>query len=382
MAVKNINLFIKNNTLLFVFLCITQIISVTIILFAYGVYLNNQYTLNTDLSRQSSFNVKFPEEQYMEKECGQKVKDAFPELLMNYEAILDSCWIESNLIVDTEQVVFNSVFGISEGKFTYYDGYENLLSAIEGRWFSDEELNSGENVCIVSRELWETYGDTIVINDLEYSVVSMGRKDEEIHTSYGSMAALSGLINCMPAESIPDDGVVVSIDINFTRPITRSEYENLTEIFQQTFGYGVLKFSDFYVVSADENATAKTMMTISIFLSILSSYCICMIYKFVLDKRLKMTAIYQICGSTPWKAAKIYLKELFLIQICCVVLGLVSFWYILKPKVSQQYIWFEIIYGDWKCFLFLGIYIVLVWFSSIMMIKNEIRKTPIVMLKR
>lgn len=384
MEIKNISLFIKKHTGLFLFLFFAQLVAVVVILFSYGIYMNNQYEQQLKGSEELTYNIQFKRDEDNNALVEEsKVVEAFPEVLYPIEHILRKAnlWsvgdINDMLEVEyenTNRIWVKSDFSLKNGK--YIGGTtakENLSSYTKGEWFTEEQYNSDENLIILPNELYEFYGESIFIGGDTYKTVAY----EYFNPETGGYAGCA----FVPLEALSDEMMPRKLHLEFTRPLTRIEYEKLVEAMDAAFGVGNLEYDDFFVIDVDDEKTMKTMTSASIVMALVSAVTVCLIYRYILSQRVRMTAVYRICGSTAFSAVKIYAVEMAFNLLVTTILGVVTFRFILMAKLSERYVWFWEIFSQNQYYRLIGIYLLIVVAVNIVMMIFNVKKSPVQMIK-
>ena len=384
MEIKNIFLFIIKNTGIFFLLFFAQFIAVVVILFSYGIYMNNQYEQQLKGNEELNYNIEFKRDEDNNALVEEsKVVEAFPEVLYPIEHILRKAnlWsvgdIKDMLEVEhenTNRIWVKSDFSLKNGK--YIGGTtakENLASYTKGEWFTEEQYNSDENIIILPNELYEFYGDSIFIGGETYKTVAY----EYFNPETGGYAGCA----FVPLEALSDEMMPRRLYLEFIRPLTRIEYEKLVEAMDAAFGVGNLEYDDFFIVDVDDEKTMKTMTSASIVMALVSALTVCLIYRYILSQRVRMTAVYRICGSTSLSAVKIYAVEMAFNLLVTTILGVVTFRFILMPKLAERYVWFLEIFSQNQYYRLIGIYLLIVVAVNIVMMIFNVKKSPVQMIK-
>ena len=387
MILKNIKNLITKNTLLFLLLIVTQLIAVSSILFAYGTYADNNYRLQ-------SLDEKF---YYMEvmslKDTEGKsvvnmkmLKDAFPEILEGFEdeLVYVDLWGKATLdepipveqakecglcdMTDKREFINEAtvvaIFTVKNGKYAFDETSLSFKNTGSTGWYTEEEFNNGNKVCVPSYEYSKINDSRWSLNGTLYEAVGCGKVG-----SYFNFQIL------IPLESMADDMLFSRMMIQFETPILHSEYEEIKARFEEACEYKV-EFSDFCSASLDEIETMKTMMMVSVLMALVASFIICLIYRNILEKRVYTTGIYRICGCTGFKAALIYISEIFILLSLSTLAG--SFLYLkaIMPKLKPYFNYFADIYSKKITFILPVVYFVVVLMVSTVMICIKMRKTP------
>ena len=385
MILKNILLFIKKYTIIFVLLLITQLVAVVVIIFSYGVYMNNQYNLAASDSDELDYKIFFIEDDEGNSfvEMSEVVAN-FPEVFEDVEDIISTAnlrsvgRLEEGIAIDgkkTKNLDLYSEFRLVEGKYiegkfsnSSYTGY------IEGEWFTPEDYNSGKNKIIIPYDMYVVNDEKWEISGEEYTVIAYESADN-------MFSPFSDNEIVIPLEALSDDMQPKRLWIQFERPLTRMEYENFFGKMEEIFGPGKLQYDDFFVVDVDDEKVMKTMTMTSVIMAVVSSLAVCLIYRYLLSERIKTTAIYRICGSTSFDAVKNYVCEMVINLFVTTVIGVLLFKYELEPLLESRYEWFNQIYSGNQYLVLVAIYLIIIVITNIVTIFAHVRKSPAQMLR-
>ncbi len=321
MFIKNIKNFIVKNTLMFVMLVLTQLIAVNAILMAYGIYSDSKYSVNSVKNVLYSMDINSSGSEY--NDSVKIIKEIFPDIVQDVSDELDDIVVwtvgtfdepipiekfkENNLSIKTDdeykyKTNVVSMFTIKDGKYKYDDSTKRYMSKItEEEWYSEESANSGEPVCVVSNDFAGICGSEVSINGISYKIEVEAAKGE----GFSDQIAV-------PLQAMADDLEFSALMITFKKPLLKSKYDELAEKFEDALGDRVV-IEDYCSASLDEIETYRTLMAIAVSMSVIASFIVCLIYRYILELRIRATGIYLVCGSTRLSAALVYIKEMVVI---------------------------------------------------------------------
>ncbi len=386
MILKNFLNFVKNNRLLFVLLVMTQVIAVVIILFSFGIYKTNKYKLAEDESKGKNLEFSFGNGAVIEVS---RIRDKIVEVSKKYENLIEGTYVNSNISLTgyspedfksmgfvesgTNTAVARSEFGVVNGRLSFSKAYnETVLPGLddEGRGFTEAELADGSKVCLAPRQAYDMQGQQWEINGISYEVVGHEAKSSGRYDN--SWRAFE-----IPVMSLPGDAELNLVSFNLKRPLLRSEYEAIkAEFIPQIISENEVDVSGFYSMEIDEKSTMATMVAMSVFMSLISAFSVCLIYRYMLTKRVKTTAIYRICGGTRLRSSLVYVGEVLLILTASCVAGSLLFGLLIEPLLEKKYIWFSAIYKNVSCYLLVLLYFIIVCGITSAMIAVSNRSTP------
>ena len=416
MLLNNIKSLFKSSPLWMIFILAAQFAGVIIIMLAYSVYYNNRYELEASEYEGKRFLLTAGGSSE-DVPLSEKVRNAFPEILSGYEDILEECRISSFLSDENGEVLTQqemqlqhsimtlpilTFFSVKDGRYVLIEDPPERY--IEGRNLNEEDFTSGEHVCVVSREVRDTYGDTLDLCGQKYKIVGWEKEglDELHHLNFFSRYMLR-----IPAEALPESVTKVEINISFKKVLLSEDYKILGDRFKEAFGSTVSDMSEGHTINIDAvksifivwpsdiseteghtiNIDAvkslKTMMLAVLFMAFVSACNSVKFFGYMLEKRRKTTGIYLICGAKRSKAAGIYIKEAFLLQATATAAGFLVYLKLILPRMFAKYEYLEMIFEDVSdCVLLVVAYSALVLAASFISVTVNVYRTPIQIVKK
>lgn len=390
MVRKNIFAEIKKNPVQIVLLVVSQILAIIAILLSFGVFYNNEYTMKEGEFLDTSFGVYFETEvrENLNEIAKSDVKiseiqNYLPDILKAYSDISEGSILYSESLVgdsfngipseylrDREYLTWLSTIDYKDGKPTFSMIDDNSKTGVNN-YFSLDEIQSGEKVCIVNSYL----------NDCSNGFFNMGTDKYKIIGTESSAVSSMNTDGMVPFFAMDDEMVPTDFYINFSRPITGIEYNDLVEKFTSAFGNKV-SFSEKKVISIDEKATFVSSMIMAIFVALISAYCVSLIVSFILKRRMSMTAIYRICGASTLKAWSLYCSELVVILFITGAIGYFAYMNILMPRLLMYFNYFTIIYRGFNHIKIIVIYEAVIMLTSCVVVAYANFKSPKELLRR
>ncbi len=392
MLLNNIKSLFKSSPLWMIFILAAQFAGVIIIMLAYSVYYNNRYELEASEYEGKRFLLTAGGSSE-DVPLSEKVRNAFPEILSGYEDILEECRISSFLSDENGEVLTQqemqlqhsimtlpilTFFSVKDGRYVLIEDPPERY--IEGRNLNEEDFTSGEHVCVVSREVRDTYGDTLDLCGQKYKIVGWEKEglDELHHLNFFSRYMLR-----IPAEALPESVTKVEINISFKKVLLSEDYKILGDRFKEAFGSTVSDMSEGHTINIDAVKSLKTMMLAVLFMAFVSACNSVKFFGYMLEKRRKTTGIYLICGAKRSKAAGIYIKEAFLLQATATAAGFLVYLKLILPRMFAKYEYLEMIFEDVSdCVLLVVAYSALVLAASFISVTVNVYRTPIQIVKK
>lgn len=376
MLFKNIKLLIKKDPFLAFIFLITQIIAVVILLFGYGMFMNVQYELNNTLDESKSYD--FFSKEYAGKSFvhAQEVKEAFPEFLKGYDELIDTVIVFGTALTDKGKKGVRNDFSLvnNNGTLEYGIGkidIESIKPYVNGEWFTSKDYNEGTHQVIIPYVLRSVSEDKIVINDEEFNVRTYEEDEVSEMEPWAGMA--STII--MPLEAMPDEMNIDSISINFKNPISLKVYNELCDKFGELYD-GKLEKPEYVKIDIKDTDSLKSMQYSSIGIAIMAAITVCLIIRYIIRKRTRMSAIYRIIGETNTRLIMSYFLEILINLVISIIIGMELFFGVIKKLMLKNYQWLNVIFEDYSYVKFLVIYGAILIISSLIVVIWNCRKSP------
>ncbi len=384
-TIKNIQLFIKNEKMIFILVLICIITSSFIINFSYGLYQNYNVIKEEESSEFTEIDIMINDNASVTKEkikdCVFSVSDKTNDALKMYlvfpivEEFYSRQDVDWNRLMNRFVVKNNTIRPSEYFAQTLIDN-GNMIS---GEYFTDSQEINGDLVALVTPPLEdETFKDTMVdctseittriegdkrwikIQDKEYQVIGYHK---QLATPYFPFESLD--------ESTTFQDFIVLV---FYKPITNSQYIDVKNNFETVFGSAVT-VPDMDIPEAENYYLYNTIIIISILIAILAAINFAVLYKYILSKRMKMLAVFRICGCTKSKTLTMFLSECMIIAVPLFAATTLIYDKFVLPKLGQHFEYIESAYSIKLYLLIFGIYIVATLVVLLFMISGFLKKT-------
>lgn len=384
-TIKNIQSFIKNEKMIFILVLICIITSSFIINFSYGLYQNYNVIKEEESSEFTEIDIMINDNASVTKEkikdCVFSVSDKTNDALKMYlvfpviEEFYSRQDIDWNRLMNRFVVKNNTIRPSEYFAQTLIDN-GNMIS---GEYFTDSQEINGDLVALVTPPLEdETFKDTMVdctseittriegdkrwvkIQDKEYEVIGYHK---QLATPYFPFESLD--------ESTTFQDFIVLV---FYKPITNSQYIDVKNNFETVFGSAVT-VPDMDIPEAENYYLYNTIIIISILIAILAAINFAVLYKYILSKRMKMLAVFRICGCTKSKTLTMFLSECMIIAVPLFAATTLIYDKFVLPKLGQHFEYIESAYSIKLYLLIFGIYIVATLVVLLFMISGFLKKT-------
>lgn len=371
----------KSYRMISILIVLNIIISAFVICFSYGIYQNYNIKIDDGESSQRQLYIlptsskSLAESSITTKMVIDTVKSLSDETLKNIEGF--SCDIIAS-VFETEKSIF--VFD-----FTYKDGKFHGLEKI----FTDEQYNSYKNIVAIN-PLLRDYGGGIAVVDVgDWNYLPIGdAEDIDINgENFKIVDAISEYdIMACPITSFYNNTPLLvhgegwGLEINFKTDISRSQYDDIVSAVAANMGDNA-EVPEMDISPTTELFYYRTILMISVLISVLASINFAVLYRYVLQKRIKTLTIFRICGCTKMKIIFIYLFECMIVGLPLFALTMLCFDKLALPALSGTFEYIEFAYSPLLYLAIFGIYAVSSFVVLLIMISTYISKRSIIELK-
>lgn len=343
---------------------INIIISAFVICFSYGIYQNYNVVIEDGESAQRELVI------YPAYNSGSETTSVTSKMLIDTLKSLSDDTVNNIRSIDCDAVVptsaieknlFHFYFTIDKGKF---------LPVGEGAPFTDGEYNSFRKIAVINPKLRTEDAETLSviladageqwqgknIGDSEYVEIG-GERFEIIDDTYkdGAMTApITAFYNDTPLRLRNNSWCVL---IEFNTDLSRSQYDDIVNAVMMNMSDNA-KIPDMDISPATELFYYRTILIVSVFISVLASLNFAVLYRFILQKRIKALTIFRICGCTKGKAVRMYLCECMLVGLPLFALTELAFAKIVLPRLSDIFEYITYAYSPVLYLAIFGIYAV------------------------
>ena len=374
----------KSYRMISILIILNIIISAFVICFSYGIYQNYNVKINEGESAQRQLYIlhtssKSPIESSITTGM---VIDTVRSL--SKETINNIDYFACEAVIPTSAIEMNC-FDFS---FSYKDGKFN------GAFFTDEQYNSYDKIIAIDPVLRteDAKNNGITVIDIgDWSANCIGNADsinvngEDFKIVNESLSAMDGLMIAPITAFYNDTPLRVrdnswSVEINFKTDISRSQYDEIVNAVSENMGNNA-KVPDMDISPVTELFYYRTILMISVLISILAALNFAVLYRFVLQKRIKTLTIFRICGCTKLRMIFTYLLECMIIGLPIFALTQLAFDKLVLPMLSNIFEYISYAYSPLLYLVIFGIYAVSSFIVLLIMISVYIFSRSIIELR-
>jgi len=378
MVIKFLKNLIKKNTMIFILIVVTVIVSSVILNFSYGLY-QNYHTMKVEsIAGNYSTNLLIRDDSITKGELEEFILSISDETNSHI-----SIWGIGLYEDDDKKNILNFGVQVENRKITqsklYTDNIINHGMIEEGQYFTKQQEESGALVTLIyPQEILEQ----IVESEYEYRKTEViDNKTEILGKTYEVIGVQNfSVVPVIPFNSVDGNVKVNSITMTFDSIMTRTQYNELKEI-TAAYWNGSVVMPNLKILDNQEIYKYNTVMVIAVVISLIAALNIAILYRYILLKRKKDIAVFRICGCTRFKAALIYVGECLCLIIPFYILSALLYHYTLLPLFSDYYSYMSGAYSTLIYFVIFLIYLLLSLIVLFIMIMKESGKNPVSSLK-
>lgn len=395
LVLKNFVTTIRNNPMIFALLIICEVVSVLVILFSQGVYQN--YQKKSDNSQfenirfqESTINFGKVTDTWIDENKhinysadGVSTAEEFRNFLdqMNDESKCSASYLVNfydDIDAYVNPVYIRTSYQSELGGWGLDEEFvENYSEFVEyGRLITQEEEVRGEYVCVVSGEYGEeALGTTIEAFGNKYKVVGVYSDPNE--NLYGG--ALDSIT--VPLATIPDEMVTNQVLICPLKTLTAPVWRNITGVLYNVYGEDVHP-AEIPVPDETQKTFYKSIMFISIALSVLSAINLAILFRYILNTRKKSLAVFCLSGCTKRRAARMYISEIVGLSFVIFVICTLIYHYLIMPNLTFAFENIQAVYSLQTYLYIFTVFIISLIAVITVMVMLFIKRTPVLMLKK
>ena len=366
----------KSYRMISILIVLNIIISAFVICFSYGIYQNYNTVIDEGESSIHLLEI-LPTKQKDNNQSSittkmviDTVKSLSDETLGNIEYFSCEALIPTSAI---EKNLFSFVFSYSDGKF------HNDL-------FTDEEYNSYDKIVSINsafRRKNVHYGFSLANDNKVYDTKYIGDANSiDINgEEFKIIDTYCDDIMVSPITAFNNDTPIMEgVEINFKTDISRSQYDEIVGAVAMKMGDNA-EVPEMDISPASELFYYRTILMISVLISILAALNFAVLYRFVLEKRIKMLTIFRICGCTKLRMVFTYLFECMIIGLPIFALTQLVYDKLVLPMLSNTFEYIGYAYSPLLYLAIFGIYAISSFIVLIIMISIYISRRSIIELK-
>ena len=336
-----IKLNIKKSPLLYLIIAICQIISIMIILFGIGTMLNAQSENTQAVYDASFFNYTFSKSKTIEE-----IEDKVNEL---------SDFISQDLLMISFRVDNKDHAEYLGSYIKHFNKYESILDVFD-------KYLGGSDTELITYETFINKEKIVVVGTLVQECnVPDGKGDfirevveKEIINEYiriknedfKVVGYFSGWGLFVLFDSAPKDSLLSEMGVELKNALSDRRIEEINAKASEIFGRDI----EIHTLPQNRDLLSEQYSTINIFISLLiiliAVLNTALIFKFMIDMRIKNFAIYRICGMSKAHCFSYCISENLIISGISYAVAVLIFANFILPVTIYNYSLFEFIYNE------------------------------------
>lgn len=388
--IKNIHKFVKDDTLVFVLMIFTVVISSLMLHFSYAVYQNYEIEKESALKDDDYIYVMFnyeiehidinhPASQYMlmDYDGDAITKEMMTECLSDIdEAVLSE--VTSILTqVSYCNYPFNLSFLYQDGKYKICEETVTNGGIASGRYFTQEDYDTGAKVALIF--------DYEHANASIGSPITEGMLYDDTHIKIGDeLYEIIGTQICsldiplLPVTVFPDDAIIVNaIKFEFNDSVSLYQYNQVCDAVEEHFG-NLATVLPVDLPDIDTIRLYNTIIVISVIISVIAALNFAILFRYILNKRRKQISCMRLCGLKYGKTVLLYMGECMILTIIPFIISAFSFAKWILPWISSFYKYGFDTYNKMVYVILFGIYFAIAFVVMLFMVMTNISKKRVI----
>ena len=312
LVIKNIKNSIKGYRSIYIILIISQIISIMMALFSYGVYGNFQMEKET-----FAFNTHVITAFAVDDVYAYEVKDVMREFLEESEDKLDyfNMWGK----YEDYSVVASNTY--EKGEFYFKDIFKDY-KMYDGRYPTEIEISEGYKVAYTVN--MGAPGEYIDIAGEKYLITGVLHTDTEEKFVYVS------------AKAFPDEMPLQCINLVFEKLPTVKDYNCFGTALTNALGNRIT-INEMEIKDEEYIIAMDSIITISVIIGIVAALDTALLYGYIMNKRRRQMMIMGITGAKRIHRIIINEAEIVLITLATTITGVLLFSNIFEKLINNIY---------------------------------------------
>lgn len=405
LILKSLKNFIKNNTVLFLFVVISQTVCI-IAVFTVSGMIDAVTPVPEDerTEEQKSFQIKIADYsisdddifmtalfdkngkcvyQGIDESESDKIYSRYKEgelyaiheqMPINYRTLPKYKYVKNKLkrVLDTANgcLVYVTVSGYTDNSFFIryeaFGGHKDFMKSYfpelaESDNHIEISVTSGINTLLSGHN----EGDKIRLNDTEYIISQIRETEQE---EYNNCVRLN-------LNDMDDNYIISTISILVSNDATQKQMGQILDMIKTEFGDITGNIQEPQPKPLMEKQFNNMIYVISFILMAVVLVNVSRIYTYLLNRRKHTLSVYLICGANKIKIYLICIAEILLITIAAILCGNLIFRYILLDVISMLYPSFTGFFTLEIYVMLSGIYLIMGWSVMSVSIIPVIRKT-------
>lgn len=379
----NIKNFIRHETIIFLLCILCIFFSSIVVNFSFGFYHHLEQKKLDKENAEKSFVIRFADESRSKVTKGKLV-----DVLFGIdEEILKDCTIgmsarfeqyrSDNAAIDNSGLYLQLEFGIENGKITVSPRADEWVESgfiMEGSYFTAEQIENGEYVCIVPPQNYHVGDDeesmwyaTFMLDSEGYSTI-----DGKRYKAIGTMEFGLAFIPWVPITTVDDDCFIGSVYFIYDDLITRNQYNVISKAVTDVYG-DIAVVDELDIREADNQRFYNTLIILAVLLAVFSGIVLSLLYEYIILQRKKSLTIYRLCGISKKKAVMLYFLECFLLTVVVYGISALLYEYIVLPYLAKYFEYMTLSYSLKVYFELGAVYTVTVLCILMFIIRRQVR---------
>ncbi|MEI2988492.1 MAG: ABC transporter permease [Oscillospiraceae bacterium] len=393
--IKNLNNFLKEEKIIFLLIILCSFIAAIVIYFTYGIGYN--FLTQKNIGETSSYELRIQYNELVKAKSEQNInyKDiadnadyfTFRELKSLLSELDSDVFINCNNIYtdivyndDYTTVTFpesggmvtdyislidlkflydkgTNLFSITKGMEQLYNPYSYSYSLVDGYGFTNDDfINSNKKAVVgvgIFNDLYvdgkgKTEFGYVASYDGEFSDIN--NKDVIINDIRYKISGISSDNSIsVPISSLDDNTKIATffpelLTFCYDLPVTHEQYTRTQNLIQDKYG-DILSVKEIEFIKKDK-PFFNLMLIITVFVALTTIINVVIMLRYILIKRKKQLSVFKMCGYSNIKLTRNFICEAMFIIIPSFLIGILVYFYCVKPNITQYFIYINDAYSN------------------------------------
>lgn len=344
---KTLSDLFRNQKMMSFNLIISTSVSLLVMLFAYGAFINYKLAEQNKKAFDHNYVVNFRTDGDLSQQI--KISDIRKSIEMLPKDIIKFT-ASNGVMIDDNFCGFH--YNIETGVYELNDSSTARIDKLldEGRTFTNDEIKNGTKSIILTSESYNgknyKVGDQIEYFDSIYTVIGLFAESDQYH----------GPFAIVPPESIERDLTSSTVDFTFaglpTKDIVKTINTTLTENLNTT-----IQSEELVVADTDLQKYYTTMKILIILIVVVAAVNLFILFRYIVAKEMRKYILFKMCGAGNTKLSIMHTFQIMMIILPVLLITGVIYHYVIRLRLLSVFTYWNNIYSTYTLktyFLFIS----------------------------
>ena len=248
--------------------------------------------------------------------------------------------VVEDVAIDNSSLSLATEFIIKDGLILPPRIEETLRSKnflVEGRYFTDDDYLNRNAVCLPPAVYSGNFTGEYEYLRERYTAKADGSYiiDGVKYIPVGVLESFSAIPD-VPVTTIRDDVFIKNITFDFDHPVTRYEYETISNDLKQQYGE-LAMLSPLEIKTYDSKSFDLMIIMMFITASVVTSIIISILYDYMITRRTECFRAFRLCGMTRQQISAILVSKAVILLSVVFITGELLYHYVLLPVLEKEF---------------------------------------------